>query len=168
MQPRKDTAMTNDEDTVRRLDPSETSSGMISEQITDEQWLAIRREAGLRIDPETAEVLWEYAQTFDPYGVNPGLPEQCQQVGREYSAGSPGSDIWTWFGDLPDATRTALWENTDQSWPFLQDFGSDGQWVAMSVVVALVAARDGGIQIKICGGGLTLKAATPPPFGPDL
>ena len=51
-----------------------------------EQWLAIRKEAGLTIDPETAEVCWIYAQTGDPYGVYPDLPEERQQVGREYFA----------------------------------------------------------------------------------
>ena len=37
-------------------------------------WLAIRKEAGRKIDPETAEVDWIYAQTLDPYGVYPDLP----------------------------------------------------------------------------------------------
>jgi hypothetical protein len=75
-----------------------------------ESWLAIRKEAGLQIDPETAEVEWTYAQTLDPYGVPPDLPEECDCVGREYFARSPGSDVWVWFGDLPDATREALWK----------------------------------------------------------
>jgi hypothetical protein len=74
------------------------------------EWLAIRKEAGLKIDPETAEVDWWYAQTLDPYGVYPELPEDCRQVGREYFARSPESDIWVEFGDLPEATRTALWQ----------------------------------------------------------
>jgi hypothetical protein len=45
-------------------------------------------------------------------------PEECQQVGREYFARSPGSDIWVWFGDLPEATRTALWERHKQKLAF--------------------------------------------------
>jgi hypothetical protein len=36
-----------------------------------EEWLAIRKEAGLKIDPETAEVDWNYGLTLDPYGVYP-------------------------------------------------------------------------------------------------
>lgn len=79
-------------------------------QMTVEQWLAIRKQAGLKIDPETAEVEWTYAQTLDPYGVYPELPEECWQVGREYFARSPGTDIWVWFGDLPEKTRHALSE----------------------------------------------------------
>ena len=81
--------------------------------MTDDErkiWLAIRKEAGLNIDPETAEVEWIYAQTLDPYGVYPELPEECQQVGREYFARSPGSDVWVNFHDLPEATRDALWK----------------------------------------------------------
>jgi len=81
---------------------------MTAEEI--ENWLAIRKEAGLHIDPETAEVDWTYAQTLDPYGIYPELPEEYQQVGREYFARSPGSDVWVDFGDLPKATRDALWE----------------------------------------------------------
>jgi hypothetical protein len=75
-----------------------------------ERWLATKKEAGLKIDPETAEVDWEYGQVMDPYGVYPDLPEECQQVGRQYFARSPGSDIWVHFMDLPDETRHALWE----------------------------------------------------------
>ena len=81
--------------------------------MTDDErkaWLAIRKEAGLKIDPEIAEVDWIYAQTLDPYGVYPDLPEECQQVGREYFARSPGGDVWVNFGDLPKATRDALWK----------------------------------------------------------
>ena len=44
-------------------------------------------------------------RTLDPYGVYPDLPEECQQVGREYFARSTGSDIWVHFHDLPEETR---------------------------------------------------------------
>jgi hypothetical protein len=84
-------------------------------ELTTEQWLAIRKEAGLKIDPKTAEVTWFYAQTMDPYGVNPDLPEELWQVGREYFARSPGSDIWVSFDDLPDATRKALLDRVQPS-----------------------------------------------------
>ena len=62
-----------------------------------EQWLAIRKEAGLKINPKTAEVEWRYAQTLDPYGVYPDLPEECQQVGREYFARSPEATYGSTF-----------------------------------------------------------------------
>ena len=79
-----------------------------------EQWLAIRKEAGLKIDPETAEVYWTYAQTEDPYGIYPDLPDEWEQIGREYFARSPGSDISIHFGDLPEATANALDEKLKQ------------------------------------------------------
>jgi hypothetical protein len=81
-----------------------------ADEMTVEKWLAIRTEAGLQIDPQTAEVCWEYGRTFDPYGVYHDLPEECLQVGRVYFARSPGSDVWVSFSDLSDATREALWE----------------------------------------------------------
>ena len=90
----------------------------MTEEMTVEQWLAIRKEAGLKIDPKTAEVMWTYALTLDPYGVYPDLPEEYQQVGREYFARSPGNDIWVDFGDLPEATRDALWEMHERTLAF--------------------------------------------------
>jgi hypothetical protein len=67
----------------------------MTEEINAEQWLRVRKEAGLKINPETAEVDWIYAHTLDPYGVHPDLPEEYQQVGREYFARSPGSAMGT-------------------------------------------------------------------------
>ena len=78
---------------------------------------ALRKAVGLQIDPETAEVEWTYAQ------------EEYQQVGREYFARSPGSDVWVWFGDLPEATQTALWEKHRSKLAFpagLFDFMASG------------------------------------------
>jgi hypothetical protein len=93
----------------------EGAMGNTSNDLKPEQWLAIRKEAGLKIDPDTAEVFWCYAQTFDPYGIDPDLPEEYQSIGREYFARSPGSDIWVWFGDLPNAVRTALGAKAEPS-----------------------------------------------------
>jgi hypothetical protein len=89
--------------------------------MSDQEWnkfQSIRTEAGRNIDPAIAEVEWTYAQTLDPYGIDPDLPEEYQQVGRKYFARSPGSDIWVWFGDLPETTRTALWERHKQKLAF--------------------------------------------------
>jgi hypothetical protein len=82
----------------------------MSKEFDVQQWLAIRKEEGLKINPETAEADWTYAQTLDPYGIYPDLPEEYEQIGREYFARSPGSDIWVAFRDLPEETRDALWE----------------------------------------------------------
>jgi hypothetical protein len=72
------------------------------------KWLAVRKEAGRHIDPKTAVVTWEYAQTMDPYGIDPNLPEEMSQIGREYFARAPGSKIWVHFNDLPLRTARAL------------------------------------------------------------
>ena len=72
------------------------------------QWLGIRKDEALKIDPATAEVTWRYALTLDPYGVRPELPEEVRQVGREYFARAPGSEVWVHFHDLPDEVRAAL------------------------------------------------------------
>jgi hypothetical protein len=78
------------------------------------QWLQIRVDEGLKIDPETAEVDWCYAYVVDPYGLDPDLPEEYRCVGREYFARSPGSEIWVAFYQLPEATRDRLWEKRSE------------------------------------------------------
>lgn len=88
---------------------SDTDPDTSGAQSPVEQWLLIRKEEGMRIDPDVAEVMWTYAQTLDPYGVDPDLPEECFGVGREYFARTPGSDIWVHFRDLPAETRDRLW-----------------------------------------------------------
>ena len=82
-----------------------------SEKAEIEQWLAIRKEAALKIDPETAEVFWDYGFDLDPYRVKDEweLPEEFHQIGREYWARSPGSDIWVNFRDLPRGVEEKLW-----------------------------------------------------------
>ena len=81
-------------------------------ELTTEEWRAIRKEAGLRIDPATAKVTWWFAQVVDPYGIYPYDPE-ADCVGREYFARSPESDVWVNFSDLPEATVAALWKRVD-------------------------------------------------------
>ena len=84
-----------------------------SKQTELEKWLAIRKAEALNIDPDTAEVDWEYGQTLDPYGVCPDLPDEYQQVGRQYFARRPGSDIWVSFYDIPKKTCEALHERIE-------------------------------------------------------
>jgi hypothetical protein len=81
---------------------------MMTEMMTLEQWLAIRREAATKIDPETAEVDWQYRDALDPYEVCDLTPEEMCIV-RSYFARAPGSDIWVSFLDLPKETVEALW-----------------------------------------------------------
>jgi hypothetical protein len=75
-----------------------------------EEWLAIRKKAGRKINPETAEIMFEYGYALDPYGIGSRFSQAYQQLQRNYFARSPGSDIWVFFYDLPTATRHALWE----------------------------------------------------------
>jgi excisionase family DNA binding protein len=77
--------------------------------LTYDQWLAWRAAAGRVVDPQTAEVMWDYRLTVDPYGVVDEIPEEYQQVGRQYFARAPGTSVWIAFGDLPEQTRNALW-----------------------------------------------------------
>jgi hypothetical protein len=86
-----------------------------------EEWLAIRREAGLKIDPETAEVDWQYRHVLDPYEVRDLTPEEMC-IGRSYFARAPGSDIWVSFYDLSKETVKALWDRIDAGTLKFTDF----------------------------------------------
>jgi hypothetical protein len=90
--------------------------------MTDEElkhFIAIRVEEGKQIAPSTAECTWEMGAIADPYGVDPGLPDEAACVGPVYFARRPGSDVWVSFRDLPKETREALWKRG--SLAFLDD-----------------------------------------------
>jgi hypothetical protein len=92
------------------------------------QWYAIRNEAGLKINPETADVDWSYGQVCDPYGVHPDLPEEAYCVGPMYFARDPGSDIWVCFYDLPEDTREKLRKRA-MARPGTDDVGDLPPWL---------------------------------------
>ncbi len=77
-------------------------------------WLAIRKEAGNKIDPETAEVMKDKCYTTDPYGVYSDLTEEEKQIGNCFFARSADSGVWVSFRDLPGATAAALWERINR------------------------------------------------------
>lgn|SRR5689334_21684509 len=83
-----------------------------------QSFLAHVRLEAPQIDPDTAEVTWVYTNTFDPYGLKPDLPSEYQGASREYFARRPGSEIWVWFGDLPNETRTKLLERHERELAF--------------------------------------------------
>lgn len=78
--------------------------------MTTEQWRALRKAAGLKIDPETAEVTWEFGSGLDPYGLHDLSGEKNDYVRRNCFARAPKSAVWILFGDLPEQVREALWE----------------------------------------------------------
>lgn len=83
--------------------------------------LVIRRAAGLKIDPDTAEVEWASIQMADHYGVRQLLSEDyC--VGRGCFARAPGSDVWISLSDLPMEARNALWEKHKSKLAFTAGF----------------------------------------------
>jgi hypothetical protein len=85
----------------------------MTEDLEKQNWLATRRETGIRVDPATAKVMWTYGQILDPYGVHDLAPEEdC--VGRVYFARSPEPDaVWVAFYDLPEITSDRLWARID-------------------------------------------------------
>jgi hypothetical protein len=78
-----------------------------SKQASRRRWLTQRKEEALKIDPETAEVFWNYGFVLDPYGLY-DLTEEEKCIGRIYFARSPGSDVWVSFYDLPEAAHDRL------------------------------------------------------------
>ena len=76
-----------------------------------ERWLVAAREEGARIDPEVAEVTFEWGQSLDPYGIylKAEMPEEeWGRVVRHYFARSPGGE-WISFDDLAKPTLDRLW-----------------------------------------------------------
>ena len=87
-----------------------------------EQWLAIRKEVGLKIDPETAEVDWHYARTFDPYCLS------CRTFRRNIISGgntSPAHPKATYGSGLAICPRQPVRrfeKGTAASWRFQVDW----------------------------------------------
>ena len=92
---------------MRGNQPKKADTRTVS--IRAEIWHALLEIAGRQIDPKTAEVCSVHRQVVDPYGVYPDLPDKCDCIGRCHFARAPGSPVWIEFGDLPEATREALW-----------------------------------------------------------
>jgi hypothetical protein len=82
--------------------------------MTTEEFLAGRKAAGRRIDPNSAdlEFTFGWAQVVDPYGVL-DVPPEYDCVGRVYFARWPDSGGWVSFDDLPDEARDELWRRID-------------------------------------------------------
>jgi len=72
------------------------------------EWLEMRTEAALKIDPETALILRSHVCPSSPYGTYSKIPEHCEEIFDDYYARSPGSDVWVYAGDLPKEVARAL------------------------------------------------------------
>ena len=88
----------------------------------DRKFIAQRREAGKRLDPETATVFFTWGFVPDPYGVFNDLSPEEQCICRNYFARSPEEGRIS-FDDLPDETRKRLEERVKDGefddWAFL-------------------------------------------------
>jgi hypothetical protein len=91
-----------------------TLEDMTPEQL--QQWIASRKEAGRSINIGTCELGRWAAYDCDPYGINPNLPEEMQQIGTNRFVRSPESRGWVWEGDLPMATAKAMYNRIRREW----------------------------------------------------
>jgi hypothetical protein len=114
------------EDILER-DVEDLSERDLIEQRYVDSCEAAKEEARL-VDPETAEVCWRYGDVEYPYAgfrLWPWYGYSRRELGsnRLFYARSPASspyaeyarermdsDGWVWFGDLPEAVRSALLE----------------------------------------------------------
>ena len=103
---------------------TQTTKDVPTVELTVKYLQALRQAVGLHIDPETAEVDWIYAQALDPYGNHPNLPEELQQVGREYFARSPGSDVGSCFTISLKRRATRSGKSTSEHLRFRPDWNS--------------------------------------------
>jgi hypothetical protein len=96
-----------------------------SDQFSDEecrQWMASRKEAGRKIDPETCELAWWYVNEYDPYGlrrvVQPDLSDEWYEANSQYGRSrwvrSPESGGWVNEEDLSVEQYVAIQNRIDR------------------------------------------------------
>jgi hypothetical protein len=82
--------------------------GISTKDDATQTWLAVRKEAALKIDPTTAKVSCVRGYWLDPYGVE-DLPEEYREYwDKNWFACAPDSDVWVSFDDLPEEISKAL------------------------------------------------------------
>ena len=79
-----------------------------------ENFLAMYKEAGRKIDPETADIKMKEVCQGDPYEIYSysEIPPELNVGDWQCFFRSPGSDIWVNESDIPEITREALWKKT--------------------------------------------------------
>jgi hypothetical protein len=115
-------------------------------QFPDEaaNWLAIRKAEAAKIDPDSAEVYWDYGKYADPYNLYPNMPywgldiddrddqccgySECEDPLCEYRTiyfvRNLCSDIMVHTGDLCEGINTALFNRLhlqDHRFAFIRD-----------------------------------------------
>src|SRR5262245_35351647 len=113
-----DTTTTDEQKTV---DKSEMPSSLadVEAEMTVEQWLAIRKEAALRIDPETAEVEWIYADIGD-LAVYTTYRRKAFAWGGHTLPVHPKATFGFALTTCPKWSATPCGTGTAQSWRFRQ------------------------------------------------
>jgi hypothetical protein len=107
-----------------------------------EAWLAVRKAEALKINPLTAEVVFDgWAHVLDPYGVRDDLPAEGKCIGRTYFARRPESEIWVAFNDLPAETLRAL------SKEIRSPFGRPGAEVPM--IIRTLGSLNGDLILTV-------------------
>jgi hypothetical protein len=81
-----------------------------------EQWLAGRKEAGRAIDVATCEIMCDWGQIADPYGVGDRSPE-ADCIGQNIFVRSPDSGGWVSLDDLPEERARALHQRIEKGLP---------------------------------------------------
>jgi hypothetical protein len=116
--------MTNQANTVDKTDLSQAVDDVATDQMTVEQWLAIRKAVGLQIDPETAEVEWTYAQTLDPTESTQNSRANSSRSGGNTSPVLPEATCGCGLATCPTPPEASCGKSTSQRWRFRQDFSN--------------------------------------------
>jgi hypothetical protein len=79
------------------------------------KWLQAVVDEAEKIDPATAEMAFDFGCGDNPYNIaHDEEDDGC--VGRHHFARNLGSEIWVWFGDLPNEVVKALYKRKDSKY----------------------------------------------------
>jgi hypothetical protein len=138
----------------------------MSDQAEVERWLAIRTEAALSIDPDTAEATWCLGSYLDPYGIDRMRSLEQSTVGQLYFARAPDSDIWVSFHDLQDDIEEARWKKVRSRFPVSGDSNGtcphrfDGQPVSTIFGLMCTDCRRPVVRVENTEAGVVALCAS--------
>lgn len=135
---------------MKRLDELREISNerCLTEKEYDE-WYAIKKEQGAKIKPETCQVIFQYDDTVDEYGLTKHdrrYDELRGCIGRNFYAGNAGCGTYGWvsFRDIPEDIRAKLKAKRDaadrEGWRRIRE---------MQVDTEVVEHPDGTVSVKI-------------------